>query len=489
MHSRSILLFLARGVVGVSVIVAFLAIMDGLAWFQAPQDLNSHIEKRWSSLRKLHEAGEPVDVLILGDSHTYTGVNPKHLSAELGQTCMVLANNSMSWTDHYWTLREALEWCTPQTVVIETYGLDGNAPGSRSSAQLVNQIRVFEARKSPSLKYPAAWDLFTLDELAMGLSPTVRNHHFLWDSLELIGANMKHKGPRPLAEAEGLYLGRFIRFTTGLTNDTQARYDSAGPPVHGADLPIHPRNIEAARDIAALCKEHGITLIWLALPMYHRHVDGKEVWMQRVDSIRREVDEAIPFLELMTDSSLNARQEFFEDTYDANQHMTWQGSVMVSHRLAQFMDSLRGPEGINRFADTNWHRLMRESEGFYGFNAPLLPDSNVSVIFQNVRLKELEVKDVMRYHDPMLRKGMDYLQFRIHRWPDHLPQPETVQLIGSWEVLWPDKGRVRSPAVMEFIPHLSSRELTVFRCAISEQLELKRLSDLRLNLKQAKRAG
>ncbi len=464
-------------------ILVTLALMDRWAWFQEPQDPNPHIEKRWSSLRKLSEAGEPVDVIILGNSHTYTGLNPKHLSAELGQTCMVMANNSMSWTDHYWTLREALEWCTPQTVVIETYGLDASAPGARGTSVFVNQIRAFKARKSTSLKFQAALDLFTLDELAIGLSPTVRNHHFLWDSLELIEANMERGAPRPLAEDDDLFLGRFVRFTSGLKDETLARYDSTGAPVDGVNWKVHPRNIDAARDIAALCAERGIELIWLALPMYHRHVDGLAEWMARVDSIRNEVDGSIPFLDLMTDASMNERPEYFENTYKANQHMTWQGSVMASHRLAQFMDSLQGPDGLDRSADTSWHRLMRHSEGFYGFQTPLMPDSNAMLLFREVRLKELEVKDIMRYRDPMLRNEMDYLQFRIHRWPEHLPPPEQVQLVSTWEAVIPELGLTRAPAAMEFTPHLSDEDLTVFRCGIPRKVDLKRLTDLGLNAK------
>ena len=47
-------------------------------------------------------------------------------------------------------------------------------------AHLVNQIRAFKARRSPLLQLQSAPDLVTLEELGLGLSPTVRNHHYVW---------------------------------------------------------------------------------------------------------------------------------------------------------------------------------------------------------------------------------------------------------------------------------------------------------------------
>lgn len=192
-NQRQMLAFLGKAMLGLAPFLGSIAWVDSTGLFQAPPDDNPHIEKRWSSLHSLAEEGTNVDLLVLGNSHAYTGINPKHLSAELGMTAMVMANNSMSWADSYWTLKAALAHCKPQVVVVETYGLDEYAPGQRGLTHLVNQIRAFKARRSPLLQLQSAPDLFTLEELGLGLSPTVRNHHYVWESPDILGAE---PGPR-----------------------------------------------------------------------------------------------------------------------------------------------------------------------------------------------------------------------------------------------------------------------------------------------------
>lgn len=471
--------FMARAFFGAVLMVLSIAWVDSKGWFDAPPDPNPHIEKRWSALKALSEAGHNVDVLVLGNSHAYTGINPKHLSAELGMTAMVLANNSMNWTDSYWTLQEALLYCTPQVIVIDTYGLDRSAPGHRAMPVLVNQIRAFKARKAFGLKIRSALDLFTLEELGLGLSATIRNHQFLWESPEIIKENMARGEPRELVRDEDLFLGRFVRFTSGLSAETLARYDSLGPVVDGAKWKVRPENRRAAGDIAGLCAERGMDLVWLTLPMYDRHVTAKEAWFAELESVRQAASPDVPWLNLQADSAMTGNPDFFEDTYSANQHMTRNGSLLAAHKLAQFMEKRRTAKWAERSADSAWHALMAGAEGFYGHQLPM-EGADAQVLARDLVFKGLPIDDITRYVDETCPDGNSYLQFRVPEWPKNLPAASEVNLVATWDVELPKVGLVRAPTKLQFAPHLSDDSLKVFRTMLVAGANLKRFEDLSL---------
>ena len=479
-NQRQMLAFLGKAILGLALFLGSIAWVDSTGLFQAPPDDNPHIEKRWSSLQSLAEEGKNVDLLVLGNSHAYTGINPKHLSAELGMTAMVMANNSMSWTDSYWTLKAALAHCTPQVVVVETYGLDAHAPGQRGLAHLVNQIRAFKARRSPLLQLQSAPDLFTLEELGLGLSPTVRNHHYVWESPEILAQNWDRGEPRPLEKDDELFLGRFIRFTSGLTAETLAKYDSLGAAVNGATWEIHEANRAAGQAMVELCAEVRADLVLLTLPMYHRHVENPEPWFNLIDDVRQQELRGAPWLNLQADSSMILNPAFFEDTYSANQHMTYDGSRIASHKLAQFLESQRTERWADRSQDTAWHAMMAHCEGFYGHQDPMEASDNGVVLGRDLVFKGLPIQSVTRYTNETTKDGVSFLQFRIADWPDELPEPSTVNLVATWAVEVPEKGRLIAPTALQFEPHLSQDSMPVFRSVIVAGAEMKGLQDLAL---------
>tara|TARA_B110000503_G_scaffold100489_1_gene150354 strand:- start:319 stop:717 length:399 start_codon:yes stop_codon:yes gene_type:complete len=120
-------------------------------------------------------------------------------------------------------------------VVIETYGLNKMGLSGARPADLVNQNRAFEGREDFKTKLASTPDLFQLDEIGMAWSQTIRNHHYLWENGEQVEQNVERGTPMPRPEVNDLFLGRFIRFTRGLTPESLAAYDTIPPPVQGKD--------------------------------------------------------------------------------------------------------------------------------------------------------------------------------------------------------------------------------------------------------------
>jgi hypothetical protein len=406
--------FLLRGVLGIGVLMAGIILSDSKGWFDAPIDANPHILKRWKALKNMKEQGQDVDVLILGNSHAYTGINPKHMSARLGMTSFVLANNSSIWTDSYWTLREALLWCTPQVVVIETYGLNNQGLGGERPVHLVNQIRAFDARSDLKTKLVSTPDLFDLEDMPKAWSQTIRNHHYLWENREQIAANVKRGTPMPGPKVNDLYLGRFVRFTSGLTSENLAAYDSIPVPVEGVAQVVHPRNREAARWITELCDELGIKLMVVTLPMHSKHVSDPEIWAGYLGEVVESEMNGAPWLNLQLDSSYVNNPDYFENTLKANQHMTYRGSIAASKDIAQvILDEWEG-ELDRRNNDSAWVELFHQEEGFYAYN---IPDGSIELegfrlLANEMVVGELSILDAAEFTNKQSGENK-FLQFRL----------------------------------------------------------------------------
>lgn len=229
-----------------------------------------------------------------------------------------------------------------------------------------------------------------------------------------------------------------------------------------------------------LCAEVRADLVLLTLPMYHRHVENPEPWFNLIDDVRQQELRGAPWLNLQADSSMILNPAFFEDTYSANQHMTYDGSRIASHKLAQFLESQRTERWADRSQDTVWHAMMAHCEGFYGHQDPMEASDYGAVLGRDLVFKGLPIQSVTRYTNETTKDGVSFLQFRIADWPDELPEPSTVNLVATWAVEVPEKGRLIAPTALQFEPHLSQDSMPVFRSVIVAGAELKGLQDLAL---------
>lgn len=67
-----------------------------------------------------------IDVLFMGSSHVINAINPVFLFEEYGITSYNMGGHGAMLQATYWELREALEYCTPKWVVVDTYMLEKN---------------------------------------------------------------------------------------------------------------------------------------------------------------------------------------------------------------------------------------------------------------------------------------------------------------------------------------------------------------------------
>ena len=315
---------------------ALVALLDARRVF-AQEENNNHTGKRWYYLYKYgKQKRSAIDVLVLGNSHAYTGLLPEVLSEQLGRRTFLLASQGNRITDSYYMLEEALTVCKPKLLVIETYTIRDYRQRKMTGVDLSCQFQSFENRRNVWLKLKSTPTLFSVDNAPYAWSQTLRNHSYLFDNPALVSYNLKHPGAPVYKDKE--YLGRFIRFTSGLEEATLERYRREGPPEDGAAMTVGEDAARSVRKILSLCRKKGIRVMFLTIPMYHEHIAHPEALHAHLAPVIGNC----PWLDLQAPVYNDFfTPDCFENTYNANQHQTSTGAWKTSLLLARFIGENR----------------------------------------------------------------------------------------------------------------------------------------------------
>ena len=374
------------------VVVSIIVFTDKKGYFE-PDQSNNHTSKKWDSFYEFTKK-DTVDVVLVGNSHCYAGVNPKNLSAAIGANCFVLASPSTTIMDSYYCLKEALERTQPTVAIIETYGISNSVNHELTKGGLSEQFKSYNARKNLPIKLCSMPILFSPEYYVPAWSKTIRNHDFIFRDRKQLEANVEISKQRHPKKDKKLYLGRFVSFTTGIEDTTMAKYDSLGAPVDGTKREVNKENIRYVNKIVELCKQHNVIPVFVTLPMYYKHVKNYPAWKQTIASVLEPTGAAWFDLQEPYDTTLFDRN-CFENTYDANQHMTYTGSVRCAYKIAHFLvDSLK-IDLPQRSATKHWNDMFYGEEGYFENYSPREGDTTNILISKNKIFNKIEVVDCL----------------------------------------------------------------------------------------------
>ena len=431
-------------------VLLFLGIIGGIVWIVDlsgmfnPDMLNYHEKQQWDSFYEFTETND-VDVLLVGNSHLYTGINPNHLSCILGSNCFILASPGTTVTDSFYALKEGLSRCNPKVVVVETYGISATKIKELTGGNLTSEFRSFSSRKNIFRKLFSMPFLFSVDNYLSALSASIRGHDMLFRDPDLIKRNLV--GENIPYRTNSLNLGRYTRFATGISDETEKQYDEKGPVVDGNGFRVNKENYLTVRRIEKLCDKRGIDLVFLTLPMYEKHVSNYSSWhtiMSRViGSGYKWLDMQDPY-----DHELFTR-ECFEDTRNSNQHMTSRGALVADYKLADYIIDELKPELPDRHRSEGWRRMFYSEKGYFE-NYTVDPDDNRNFLLcKNVDVHGLLVKDCafIRYGDD---QGQAFM--RVDKNTDISLLKDGVEL---FMLIVTDEGESRSRVTMKMTPGIA----------------------------------
>ena len=360
-NSRELTLgaLLLRGAMLAVVVLCVVIVLEKKRIF-VEDSMNNHTEWRWDWYYRLKEYKMPVDVLFVGNSHLLTGLNPYVFMAQSGMNGFILGSSGVGVADLYYTVEEALKIQKPKLLVLETYAINELEPYELEKGALNDQINSFRARRDTWLKIKSTPALFDYHNWPIAWCETFRNHNYIFTKPDQLGRNLRGEGPKRRVRND-FYLGQFARFSKGLSQTTLDRYEEEGAPVDGEDYMISRSAARYTEKIAELCRDNGVQLVFLTVPMYPEHVENYQVWRDRLGE---HISGLSPYwLDLqaaqMTDSTLRSlyTPAAFQDTYAANQHLTNYGMAVTANVVAQYITRIV-PGLPNRRNDPQWRALV-----------------------------------------------------------------------------------------------------------------------------------
>lgn len=379
---------------GLLIIIALVIAYSDFKGYFNPSMKNNHTVKKWDAFYDFTKQNN-VDILLLGNSHLYTGINPKNLSLTLGANAFILASPGTYVDDSYWGLKEALKYCTPRVVVLETYCIDDFNPYELDEGNLSSQFKSFAGRKDFVTKLESTPFLFAPRDYLYAWSNTIRNHNFLINDYKQIKENLKiARDGKKNENNKKLYLGRYVRFLTGIDDKILKRYKTEGPPVDGNKYNYSEYARKDVNKIISLCKENNIELIFLTLPMYEKHIANYQKWHDKIAQLIGNND-WIDMQEKKTYHSIGFGAFAFENTYNSNQHMTYKGSLLATYKLASFIkEKIKSPLP-QREQDEKWLTMFYGDEGYYENYPPGTNDRNCKIICQNKKIRNADLDEVI----------------------------------------------------------------------------------------------
>ena len=390
----------------VLVLIAVVAVVftDKKKYFITDQ-VDPHHEQRWDAVYELTPNNQ-LDVVVLGNSHVNTGIDPFTLSCTLGCTAFDMAPSGITIADAYYCLKELLTLTTPRVVVVETYLMRGTEGPVIEGGDLADEFRSFYPRRNNRIKLESLPALFGVESYLPAWSFTLRNHELFLRDREGMKKNLERYEKRQSDNDKKLYLGRFARFTSGISDSIMQMYDEKGPAVDGRNEKISDRDIKYVRKIVDLCDENGIEVMFLTLPMYERHVDHYDAWRDEqsraiIPTEKPWYNLQMPYLASVFDS------DCFESTYDANQHMTIYGSVLASYKLAHFITDILKVDLPDRRSEKDWIDMFYGKDNYFENMSPRDDDPDYHIVARDTVIDNEHIIECIQRKDGMFYVKVD----------------------------------------------------------------------------------
>ncbi len=272
-----------------------------------------------------------IDVLFLGSSHMIDGVNPVQLYEEYGITSYNMGGHGSVMAATYWELVNALDYCRPKLVVIDTYMLEkdyrlldvmsGQEPEeeiSTSIDQLHLNMDCFPLSRNKIL---ALNDLFSSSDIRWQFIVPFIKYHSRWSSLKaddftgVLGKN-----------APNLLMGAELQFRTDPNVDS---YPLIRPDEY---LEKETLSMEYLRKAVDYCQRNNINVILVHIPF-----GANEERQQAGNSAQLIADEMnVPYLNLLYMPELVDTKTDFNDSG----HLNNRGSFKVTSYLGEVISGL-----------------------------------------------------------------------------------------------------------------------------------------------------
>lgn len=315
------------------------------------------------------ELADQTDVLFLGSSHVLNGINPVQLYSEYGITSYNMGKPGGMVTESYWTLMNALDYCTPKCVVVDLWALDRDYKyldimnGYEDEADIRNSISLLHTNMD-------IWPLSRTKISAINdliYAPEIRKE-FLWDFVLYHGRWSSVKSRDFMAvksqNDNGYLLGAEQRTELYLNPQLQ-QADDTTQILQGKSVCE-----EYLDKILSVCSERDIDVILTFLPMAISYDQDRQAVNRAAEIAEKQ---GIPFINMLpheTQSVIDYYTDMSDDT-----HLNANGMHKVTSYIGAVLRNIyalpnhRSEEGydkwetkVGQWQSQELQRLVKQSD-------------------------------------------------------------------------------------------------------------------------------
>lgn len=297
--------------------IAFLSILllilHGLAPFflQDGDAINSFQKSRGVFSQRENS----IDILVLGDSESYTTVSPMEIWEQYGYTAYVSGLPARQVSDALEVLEEAIKQQHPKYVLLETNML---------------------FRDKTNFYYGTS---YLFDRYTLPFIPVFARHD-AWKTMDFSTLKPCYEWRDPL---KGYYI-----------NKKKVSYTGPKPSPTDKRGKLSKKNLSYIEQIKALCDENGSTLVMYSAPSMKNWTYEKH---NRLVDLMQEL--GCEYVDLNLEDSIKI--DWDNDTSDGGDHLNTFGAIKVSKYMGEYFDqkqTLKDKRNDASFADWNEDLLI-----------------------------------------------------------------------------------------------------------------------------------
>jgi hypothetical protein len=298
--------------------ICFVLIFAGLFWFTqrllqakwvASDKETSASTSAWQEYRSLEE--NSIDVLFLGTSHTYSGIDPMYMYGQSGLTSFVLGGAGMHLDATYLVLEDALKTQSPSVIFLDMSAIHYEEQLEEAKAhKTIDQLPITLSK----IEYAFNTESEELSALDV-LFPLFR-YHTRWESLEK--DDFKYTtGELPTTSVRGHYITYRTKATELYFNEDE-------------EFTLTDRNWDYMQRIAKLCEENDIELVLYKIPSPTWYASQSQGSQEVADKL------GLTYLELYYDVD-EIGLDVTKDFRDRKDHLNQNGADKVSQYMLDYI--------------------------------------------------------------------------------------------------------------------------------------------------------
>ena len=324
-------------------------------------DSDSKYRQKLETFYELPE--NSVNILIFGNSHAVTALNPAILNAQLGVNTYNLGQGGQELIVTYHYMQEALKYQKPQLIILEAY----NTRGVNDTRSLPSNLQSLHALRPSINKYEAIANYVPPAYYIEALLPAVSMHHN-WSVLPRSDVSSTSSS-YPLSNG-------FRAINSQLSPQNFQLYKSDSIKDAGQNfVPLLQQKRYWLKKIKDLCKRHEVPLLFTVTPILPAYLQDRQyhLWSDNLA-------EASKLYKLfyfdMNSQQLQKRWKrgHFANEVSSFHHVNKDGAALASKLLGQYIRQQKLVS--SKRADTTWQEVNASIPQFYEYktNLDLLSD-------------------------------------------------------------------------------------------------------------------